>query len=137
MEIPDNNEAKYFPSGEWEGFYLYPYGSARHKMHCFLTFSNGIVTGGGHDDIGAYSWRGTYDPVARKCDMVKQYFGAHQVFYTGDADENGIWGKWRIQPSFSGGFHLWPKKSDQAPFEEETELRSMPADIEVKKLELV
>jgi len=137
MEHPDHDDTKYFPSGEWEGFYLYPHRAEKFRMDCFLTFSDGVVTGGGNDNVGAFSWRGTYDPVARKCEMIKQYQGAHQVFYFGSADENGIGGTWLISPTWSAGFQLWPKQYSQEAYEEETALESMPMEIEVGAIKLV
>jgi hypothetical protein len=42
--------------------------------------------------------------------LTKTYVGAHSVFYCGQADENGIWGKWKIM-WMTGEFHIWPKKN--------------------------
>ena len=113
-----------FPSGEWEGFYIYGSGpgAAQHPMHFTLEFKEGKVHGGGGDDIGSFTWDGTYDVEAMQCTMTKTY-ATHQVFYQGHVDENGVWGQWRIFNR--GGFHIWPKgrgASNQA--------------VEVKKVEL-
>jgi len=104
------------PSGPWDGFYLYGSGVSReHPMPSQFQFANGLITGAGSDDIGAFSWKGTYDLASMTCSMTKSYV-THTVDYQGHIDENGIWGTWRL--SFgSGGFHLWPNK----PAEEEEE----------------
>ncbi|MBK6949870.1 MAG: hypothetical protein IPH16_18965 [Haliscomenobacter sp.] len=65
-----------FPSGEWEGFYLYPFGAHQHHQHrmeIWFQFNDGIITGGGSDDINVFIWRGTYDTAALQCAMVKYY----------------------------------------------------------------
>jgi hypothetical protein len=85
-----------------------------------LDFSNGSVTGSGSDPVGTYSWTGTYDTKAGTCSLIKTYPGSHSVEYSGDADENGIWGKWMIKRYSAGEFHIWPKKKGQEQDEEET-----------------
>lgn len=99
-----------FPSGEWEGFYTYAMGpdAEQHKMDFFLNFRNGIVTGGGGDDVGSFSWKGAYDTEELYCTMAKSY-QAHTVSYQGNVDENGIWGTWQLNEWMTGGFHIWPK----------------------------
>lgn len=96
----------HLPSGKWEGFYT-QYG-VKSKMECVLEFRNQQIRGYGSDDIGTYTWEGQYDLEKGSCSMIKQYLGAHSVYYKGDVDENGIWGSWKLSFS-SGGFHLWPK----------------------------
>ena len=105
-------EHSFFPSGEWEGFYTYNYGSAgaKHPMSFILKFSQGIVKGVGNDDIGTFTWKGAYDTKEMTCHMTKFYTNrSHTVFYNGLVDENGIWGQWRIHAMGTGGFHIWPK----------------------------
>lgn len=101
----------YFPSGEWEGFYLYQAGAdaTRHAMHLRLTFAEGRVTGSGSDDVGPFTYRGQYDVTTFRVTMVKHY-ATHEVSYRGVADESGIYGSWELPISFRGGFHIWPKK---------------------------
>ena len=103
-----------FPSGEWEGFYTYHTNSMGEKseMAFFLNFSKGKLEGGGSDNIGGFSWKGTYNLEALTCKMTKSY-AAHDVFYEGNVDENGIWGVCHIPPYMNGGFHIWPKKTEQ------------------------
>lgn len=111
-----------FPSGDWEGFYTYRTngGGQRHRKRCVLHFSDGMVTGHGTDDIGAFSWQGTYDTEALTCSLTKTY-PTHEVAYQGQVDENGIWGTWSIG-LWSGGFHLWPvEKEEEETAAEETE----------------
>lgn len=101
-----------FPSGDWEGFYKYPYAFMQSgQMAFFLNFKAGLVTGGGSDPVGAFTWKGSYDTKALTCQMTKQY-SSHTVSYTGHVDENGIWGTWQIGSYTKGGFHIWPKKGE-------------------------
>ncbi len=97
----------FFPSGEWEGFYLYPFSSRQYRMQIWFHFGDGIISGGGSDDINTFTWRGTYDKAGLQCEMLKSY-PTHDVHYRGHADENGIWGTWHMDYG-SGGFHIWPK----------------------------
>jgi hypothetical protein len=109
----DNSETHpLFPSGEWEGFFMYGEGPGayQNKMSIFLTFQQGMVSGGGSDTVGAFSWNGDYDTSALWCRLTKSY-QTHKVFYDGKVDEKGIWGSWEIFPFSRGGFHIWPKKS--------------------------
>ncbi len=103
-----------FPSGDWEGFYTYAFGpgAERHPMVFHLDFKNGTVNGAGSDDIAPFRWRGHYDKEALRCQMTK-YYASHTVFYDGQVDENGIWGRWTIGGYFSGGFHIWPKAGEE------------------------
>lgn len=114
-----------FPSGEWEGFYTYTMGpsAGQHSMQFFLDFNQNTVSGSGTDDVGAFRWQGHYSTNPSKVEMAKVYFGKHTVLYKGHADENGIWGTWRIEPFMKGGFHIWPKdRGEQNEKEEVVEL---------------
>jgi hypothetical protein len=109
-----------FPSGDWEGFYNYTYNQAgsKSKMEFSLNFKNGKISGNGSDDVGSFSWSGTYDINGLTTQMTKQYHRQHSVVYHGNVDENGIWGHWLIA-SFKGGFHIWPKKNEEEAAEKE------------------
>lgn len=102
-----------FPSGTWEGFYTYREGpeAAQCPMRCQINFSEGLLNGGGGDNIGSFRWQGHYDISTMSCNMVKSY-NTHQVHYSGQVDENGIWGSWHLD-SMHGGFHLWPQKGTE------------------------
>ena len=110
-------------------------------MSFILDFKDGIVTGSGGDNVGAFTWRGTYDAEKMLCQMTKRY-STHEVFYAGHVDENGIWGTWSIpieikggiwdtpfreiaiaaMEEFSkGGFHIWPKANSMREAVEEVE----------------
>ena len=133
MKTPNDDSSSethdLFPSGKWEGFYLYSFGPhcSRHMMYFSLDFKNNEVHGTGGDDIGTFQWAGNYDTGRMECHMVK-YYATHRVIYDGKVDENGIWGTWIIPPFAKGGFHIWPKKSGK-------ELEE--AAIEVQQIELV
>jgi len=128
-----------FPSGEWEGFYLYGRDRDKHRMSFTLNFKNNVITGRGGDDVGSFTWRGAYDVEKMTCQMTKHY-STHEVFYAGHADENGIWGTWSItfemkggiwdtplrdmakatmEAMSKGGFHIWPKGNSRGEAVEE------------------
>lgn len=96
------------PSGTWEGFYTYQLGpdADKHPMKNTITFRKGKMSGGGSDDVSTYSWKGTYYLDGLICKMDKRY-SSHKVAYSGEIDENGIWGTWTLK-NISGGFHIWP-----------------------------
>lgn len=113
-----------FPSGQWEGFYIYSFGpdAAQHKMDVSLNFQNNFIKGGGSDDVGAFSWEGNYDKENLSCRMIKKY-ATHSVTYQGHVDENGIWGSW-MMPFMKGGFHIWPKKDQEKNKKQEKKKKS-------------
>ena len=113
------------PSCEWKGFYVYSANGTKHKMNCFIAFENGSVKGQGNDDIDNYSWNGRYDEDLN-VNMIKSY-PTHSVLYIGHADENGIWGKWKMSGS-SGGFHLWPISQESDIFYE-TEVNEIQEEL--------
>ncbi|MEM7574604.1 MAG: hypothetical protein AAF433_16990 [Bacteroidota bacterium] len=102
-----------FPAGVWEGFYTYREGptATQCPMRCQMNFSEGQLSGSGNDNIGSFSWQGSYNKVAMSCTMTKSYT-THQVHYFGRVDENGIWGNWKLD-NMHGGFHLWPQKATE------------------------
>jgi hypothetical protein len=109
-----------FPSGEWEGFYTYPWSAQRHMKVFFLDFQSGTVTGSGIDDVAPFQWRGVYDTKELRCKMTK-YYHSHTVDYDGYVDENGIWGSWTMGGFSKGGFHFWPKPQAEKTAEAEIE----------------
>ena len=102
-------------------------------MQCQLNFREGKVTGGGSDDIGAFSWQGVYSTSGMFCRMVKQY-ATHVIFYDGMADESGIYGTWSQGNYFTGGFHLWPKSggNEEEAVEEKVNVKTLVAVSQVK-----
>lgn len=114
----------YFPSGIWDGFYLYASGpqSQRHEMYFYLDFTDGRLTGSGSDHVGGFTWDGTYDVTTFKVRGIKHY-GSHDVIYEGMADESGIYGRWSIPPFSSGGFHIWPRKGGDKAEEAEVKVK--------------
>lgn len=96
-----------FPSGPWTGFYTYR-PEDRHRQDLRLTFEVGRLTGSGSDDVGPFSIHGRYDPTSLECTWQKAYVGGHSVDYRGWREGKGIWGRWTIGTSASGGFHVWP-----------------------------
>jgi hypothetical protein len=122
-----------FPSGEWEGFYTYTFGpdAQRYMMSFALTFKNGNVSGSGIDNVGYFSWRGSYDTEKLRCWMHKRY-ATHAVFYDGYVDQSGIWGTWEIPPYSQGGFHIWPKGLSEGLSIEDAE--TVPNSLELPEL---
>jgi len=117
-----------FPSGPWRGYFLQaaiPPG--RHGMDLHLTFRQGTVRGEGHDRLGPFLIEGTYDLSNGKCGWTKHYVGGHSVSYQGFNEGKGIWGTWRIPPSFHGGFHIWPLGMGEAEFDKLAEEQEVPA----------
>ena len=102
-----------FPSGPWTGFYNYTGPEDRHRMDLHLTFADGHMTGDGTDDIALFQIKGRYELATRECWWTKSYPGSHDVSYHGFRDGVGIWGTWEIPPFAKGGFHIWPKRSQQ------------------------
>lgn len=109
----------HLPSGKWEGFYSYTYGpdSAKHDMRFHLTFNDGNISGRGNDDVGYFTWKGTYNLQSMTANLVK-FYPTHQVNYQGWVDENGIWGNWNISVC-KGGFHIWPSSTSKEEAEKE------------------
>jgi len=110
-----------YPSGDWQGFYIYAQGpnAQQHAMHSLLRFHNQQITGTGFDDVGAFSWSGSYNLNTHTVSLVKSY-ATHQVSYQGYADEQGIWGNWTLS-RIKGGFHIWPKRSEANHAKKEVE----------------
>ena len=115
-------------------------------MQIMLEFKNGVITGDGQDDVGAFTFKGTYDLNGMTCQFIKFYV-KHSINYQGQIDENGIWGKWfnkvnkppemdeelfkKIVATLgSGGFHIWPSKKEFS--EHEMALRQLKEDEVVK-----
>jgi len=116
-----------FPSGDWTGFYNYRPGD-RHRMDLHLTFSNGLISGTGNDDVGAFLIKGSYDGGNRECSWRKMYIGAHTVFYRGFREGKGIWGTWEIEVLDHGGFHIWPKTAGEGFERKESAAATEPVD---------
>jgi hypothetical protein len=89
-------------------------------MHFTLTFKDNVVTGSGSDEVGGFSWKGSYSKEQLMCSLTKHYYGQHSVFYNGQVDENGIWGTWQLWGT-AGGFHIWPKARESSEQAEESQ----------------
>lgn len=129
MKEKETEQHPHFPSGQWEGFYTYKnLPGEKGQMYTILNFQGGAITGSGSDPVGAFTWRGSYDPEKTTCRIEKEYTGSHVVYYKGVADENGIYGTWTINKWLSGEFHLWSRKNN-------TESQGQEAKKEEKTLE--
>lgn len=70
---------------------------------------SGIVDGAGSDDIGQFTFKGTFSPNAPVCRVTKQYLGKHAIYYEGTYDGNSgiIMGHWGFEPgSKDGNFRM-------------------------------
>ncbi len=106
-----------FKSGQWNGFYTYPWSAKKSSMTLALEFEAGLVSGQGADNVGKFSISGTYSSETENCLWVKTYPGSHSVDYQGKAGEEGILGKWKMPFLgfffIKGGFHIWPAPESQ------------------------
>ncbi len=131
--------SNFIPDGEWQGFYFYSFDKSEHKMNCTLRFLNGLIQGIGIDDINPFSFNGKYTE-SLNIELIKSY-SSHEVIYTGCADENGIWGKWKLYDGTNGGFHIWPTKENSDSLENEDKLKKATPDaattLKVKELALI
>jgi hypothetical protein len=119
-----------FPTGHWTGFYAYA-PQNKHRMDMHLTFARGSVAGEGNDDIGVFFVRGKYDAATKECYWTKSYAGGHDVFYRGFREGKGIWGKWEIDSSTTGGFHIWPRSEETADLHAKVEQQTKAVDLVV------
>lgn len=115
--------SNFIPDGEWQGFYFYQFDKSEHKMNCTLSFLNGLIQGTGIDDIAPFSFNGKYTE-SLNVEIIKSY-SSHQVIYIGCADENGIWGKWKLYNGLTGGFHIWPVKENSESLENTEEKKKV------------
>ncbi len=123
MKKTNTEQHPNLPSGEWEGLYKYPsvlQGMFEEgKMTFVIDFCNGEIIGFGSDQVGGYTWKGSYDLDQMQCWMIKSYT-THDIDYEGNVDENGIWGFWLTgHDRFKGTFHIWPKGREVEEVSEE------------------
>src|ERR1700744_2919362 len=103
-----------FVTGRWTGFYNYAKRSQKYPMDLILEFKNGILTGEGHDGIGAFVISGNYSITSHECNWQKTYVGRHSVEYRGFGEGKGIWGIWTLTNG-KGGFQIWPLNDGEPP----------------------
>jgi hypothetical protein len=116
-----------FPSGPWTGFYNYRSSTRKHRMDLILAFADGMISGDGNDDIGEFVVTGRFDEANCECYWTKTYIGAHDVYYRGFREGEGIWGLWEL-PSQSGGFQIWPLGQEEG--ERDHDSAEEPAPLE-------
>jgi hypothetical protein len=104
-----------FPSGAWRGYWEQQ-GFGRQPMHeLVLRFEDGRVEGKGVDCVGRFTFSGRYDESGRVV-LTKQYLRRHSVRYEGTYDGEGtIYGRWTIDPYWSGPFALSPVRRRPPP----------------------
>jgi hypothetical protein len=124
-----------YPSGRWRGYYTHVGGRQHGVVEFTLEFGvNGVVTGGGVDDVGKYELRGRTAADGNVA-LSKQYVRGsltagghlsaenlgHTVEYRGEPARRlpnlepslsaGLKGRWTIrheQFDGDGRWHLWP-----------------------------
>ena len=116
------SKPNFLPDGPWEGFYEEFSTEGNFPMSCTFSFSDGAITGSGSDEVGTFTFSGSYSRDYQ-VSMMKRYH-THIIQYEGHADENGIWGKWSFPRArfVTAGFHLWPKKGESESIEEREEV---------------
>ena len=109
----------FLPDGPWTGFYEEYGKEGNFPMSCTFTFSEGNISGSGSDEVGTFTFAGSYSKDYQV--SMKKSYHTHTLLYEGHADENGIWGKWSFPAMkfISAGFHLWPKKGAKESIKEE------------------
>lgn len=101
-----------YPSGNWRGYWEQEQVGRQTMRDLILNFDGGTVHGQGHDMVGLFTFRGSYDESGG-VSLVKQYLGQHQVWYAGRYDGEGtIYGTWNIGPQWSGPFALFPDRQE-------------------------
>jgi hypothetical protein len=114
LDMQDVERDPRFPSGPWTGFFMQHLLPGRNTMSLNLTFRDGQLDAKGEDDVGSFTFRGTYDLQDGTCRWIKKYRGRHQVSYSGVNEGQGIWGAWEIRYLWGlihdkGVFHIWPE----------------------------
>lgn len=98
-------------SGEWSG--TYSQGAQRYPQSMTLTFADGIVRGGGSDDLGHFEvvgdYRSTGDEI--RVGFIKTYDGSHSVLYLGVMEDSALVGEWRLQNGWGDAFSLSPDRA--------------------------
>lgn len=69
----------------------------------------GIIQGKGKDEVGEFTFEGSFSPNNPECRIHKQYLGQHAIYYQGKVDPQtgAISGSWGFEPGESnGGFRM-------------------------------
>ncbi|MEZ6091113.1 MAG: hypothetical protein R3C05_24445 [Pirellulaceae bacterium] len=106
--------------GWWEQI-----GYGRQPMHdLLLSFSNGDVTGSGHDIIGPFTFAGQIN--GDKALLVKHYLGGHRVDYPGQFDGEGTFqGLWSIH-GFGGKWMIRVVNDEQTRDQADMAIKDWP-----------
>jgi hypothetical protein len=127
-----------FPSGPWTGFFAQRIRPGRNTMNMDVHFGDGCLAARGRDDVGAFTFQGSYDSGSGKCSWTKQYVGKHSVSYSGINEGQGIWGAWEINLLWGlyrdrGVFHIWPEGMTPTEDADLTE-RAFPPNAGISKV---
>ncbi len=98
-------------------------GLGRRTMHNLVLdiAADGMVSGGGEDCIGPFTFEGRFRPDGM-ISLVKQYLGRHWVRYEGCNSGEGIFGTWDISGFWTGRFALRPLADSEDACDEIHEL---------------
>jgi hypothetical protein len=123
-----------FPLGPWVGFWIQG-GFGKQKMRLAMSFAAGRVSGTVTDIVGRFVFDGIYDLKSGRCQMTKQYLGAHRLTYDGVSQGNGLWlwGVWR-QVFGRGGFHIWPE-GEEDPTQKRVKAANELPNLRTRRLE--
>src|SRR5688572_4115690 len=99
-----------FLSGPWTGYYQQH--GRNWAQDLDLSFRDGVMSGAGTDELGAFTVWGRYDVATREASWTKCYPDSHIVHYRGFREGKGIWGVWEIPAYQRSGFHIWPRGAD-------------------------
>lgn len=66
---------------------------------------SGLIEGSGTDEVGAFTFNGSFSPNEPVCRIFKQYIGQHAIYYQGTLDNTGsnIEGFWGFKPGSNDG----------------------------------
>jgi hypothetical protein len=97
-----------FPSGAWTGFYLQGESPRKLQLELNLAFAGGNLKGEGRDYLGKFRIKGTYQVDEGICTWTMTYYSMGSRMYRGFNEGKGIWGTWKMEHFWRGGFYIWP-----------------------------
>ena len=69
------------------------------------TKPGGLIDGSGTDEVGEFTFKGSFSPNEPVCRIFKQYIGQHAIYYQGTLDNAGgfVQGFWGFTPGSNDG----------------------------------
>lgn len=107
IKVDANEQDERFTSGPWRGIWTQQANKA--EMDLRLEFKGGRIYGEGSDQVGEFSFCGSYNLDTGEVRVTKRYIGRHRVTYRGWAElQHGIWGLWNLEEGNRGGWQIRP-----------------------------